>query len=288
MSPAPGETAAAEGLSWTIIALGACVSFAFLWTFDKAFRTLFAPIMLRLAGIELNAKFVHWAPFGWLGTIVTKVEKWTRNGMAASERAIVYGFGAALSAFRDLAVTIETLARDYYRAQKAAWAAIDRLQGYVGGKVGHAVAAFVHVVVNKAIYAERRFVRSSIAALRAAVHQTAIALPRIGAKADHWGGITAKQVRRLDRRLTKLEKLTAGLGVAALTWTALKRLGLGWLRCTRVRKVGNAVCGMSPSLVESLLFDVATLTVAFNIRTFAQEMQAVVEDGADLIHKWAS
>jgi hypothetical protein len=67
-------------------------------------------------------------------------------------------------------------------------------------------------------------------------HDIALAPARVG--------ITAKQLRRLSRRLTRVEELTVGLGAVALVGAALGRLGLGWLRCPALGRVGRKIgCG---------------------------------------------
>lgn len=96
--------------------------------------------------------------------------------------------------------------------------------------------------------------------------------------------------KRLDnqaKRLTKLERATIGTAAAAVTLTALKRIGLGWLKCEKVNRTGKALCGMDPRTFESLLLDLSVLTVAFNIETFAKELQAVTHEAAKLITDFA-
>jgi hypothetical protein len=80
-----------------------------------------------------------------------------------------------------------------------------------------------------------------------------------------WG--TLPRLRGLERwrtrtgaRLRNLERSIAGVSALALVGTALARLGLNWLRCRRVGRVGKAVCGMDSQLLGSLLAD-ATLII---------------------------
>jgi hypothetical protein len=80
-----------------------------------------------------------------------------------------------------------------------------------------------------------------------------------------WG--TLPRLRGLERwrnrtgaRLRNLERGIAGVSAVALVGTALARLGLNWIRCRRVGKVGKAVCGMDSQLLGSLLAD-ATLII---------------------------
>jgi hypothetical protein len=60
--------------------------------------------------------------------------------------------------------------------------------------------------------------------------------------------------------LRNLERSIAGVSALALVGTALARLGLNWIRCRRVGRVGKAVCGMDSQLLGALLAD-ATLII---------------------------
>ena len=65
-----------------------------------------------------------------------------------------------------------------------------------------------------------------------------------GTVASHLYGITAKQLRRLGRRTSALEKATIGAGAAALTAAALSKLGLRWLKCPALGRIGRKIgCG---------------------------------------------
>jgi len=54
-----------------------------------------------------------------------------------------------------------------------------------------------------------------------------------------------------------------------------------------VKKTGESICKMDSNLLDSLLLDAAALTVAFDLVTFAREVQAITEVVADEIHKFA-
>lgn len=49
---------------------------------------------------------------------------------------------------------------------------------------------------------------------------------------------------------------------------ALRRLGLGWLRCGNVKGVGKALCGLSRDLIESLLADAIDAFLITNLCDF--------------------
>jgi hypothetical protein len=70
-------------------------------------------------------------------------------------------------------------------------------------------------------------------------------------------GYTAKHIRHALARLTRLERITAGLGAVALVTAALARMGLGWLKCPALGRMGKKYgCGGFHALekvLESLL-----------------------------------
>jgi hypothetical protein len=64
--------------------------------------------------------------------------------------------------------------------------------------------------------------------------------------------------------------LTKAAG-AALVAFSLARLGLGWLRCGNVKKVGKRLCGMNPDLLDALLIGTTLIVGTISLREFAKE-----------------
>jgi hypothetical protein len=140
-------------------------------------------------------------------------------------------------------------------------------KGRIGGATKAAVGSLALTVAVLSRYAHTR--------IRALEHAGTAALPNFGR--------FERRARIQARRIGRLERITAGIGAAALVATALNRLGLKWIRCRKVGRVGRAVCGMDDRLLEGLLLDAAALTVALNLRTFAKELQDVTGEAAHLI-----
>jgi hypothetical protein len=93
---------------------------------------------------------------------------------------------------------------------------------------------------------------------------------------------TAPRVSDIQRGLDwvrgkvgRLGKVGTVAGLIGLTSAVLGRLGLGWLRCSRVKRVGRNICGMDSSLLDALLVDAALLTITVSAVELAKELQAI-------------
>lgn len=116
--------------------------------------------------------------------------------------------------------------------------------------------------------------RSQVTALR---HSIAVTIPNSIAGLRKRTRVLEREAERDWNLLKKHERL---LGIGALTGVVavvLSRLGLSWARCTNVSRVGKNVCGMNPSLLESLLADTLLIAGTLSIVEFAEEMQGVTE-----------
>src|SRR6185437_6165327 len=62
-----------------------------------------------------------------------------------------------------------------------------------------------------------------------------------------------KTIKQILRRLRSLEKRIGVTAGAAIVAAALARLGLGWIRCANVKRVGKAVCGFDRNWLNTIL-----------------------------------
>ncbi len=92
-------------------------------------------------------------------------------------------------------------------------------------------------------------------------------------------GTTAKQLRRLARRTSALERATIGAGAVALVGTALTGLGLKWLKCPALGRVGRKLgCG-GFGLIEEFLSTTFEALIVIDLCRFAiaaQRLAALV------------
>ena len=98
-------------------------------------------------------------------------------------------------------------------------------------------------------------------------------LPRLRARTK----ALEDRVGKLARSLRKEVPVLAGLSFVAAVAAVLARLGLSWARCNNVGKVGKSVCGMNPSLLESLLADSLLVVGSLSLVEFAEEMVGVTD-----------
>ena len=60
-------------------------------------------------------------------------------------------------------------------------------------------------------------------------------------------------IERLWDKVRHLDRVTTGVLASALVMTALGRLGMGWLRCSSINRIGNRLCRLDTRLLEGLL-----------------------------------
>lgn len=156
-------------------------------------------------------------------------------------------------------------------------------------KVKHAAAA------TAATEAELAALRREVAALRASVASLpavstpevapAVAVPvplpvprRIPGLADVEHGLEWAR-----GQVGKLAKLGTVAGIIGLVGASIARLGLPWLKCSRVDRAGRALCGMDQSLLESLLADALLIAGTVSLVEFAEGMQGITAEVAPMI-----
>jgi hypothetical protein len=151
--------------------------------------------------------------------------------------------------------------------------------------VSHAVGARVHAVTQVVTRIEK------VITTKADVYVVR-KVRAIAAQIAHTVEWDIPLLRRRERALTdsvgrlwhrvKSRERALGLGaVTALFVAAIGRLGLGWIRCRNVGRVGRNVCGMNPGLLESLLADSLLIVGAISIVELARELQRITPDVVD-------
>ena len=271
-----GVAAIATALGWLVLA---CV----LWIYRRSLGRLLIYFADKLDAI----RFLRVRPLGPLASALRYVHKQTDHflaeGMLACEKATVY----LLVQMRNLLV----------------WAV--RETADLAEATAHALGMQRLVNVPDIVNALLAPLRSAIAQLR----RTAIALDHqieatfgrarrgIDALTKPVTKTLPKAIRNVGARVGRIERTYASKKWWAKHWesvlggtvavgiftAALSRLGLRWLRCSNVKKAGKGICGMDSSLLEDLLFGVATFALVLNLEEFAKQMGDVVEDSAKYV-----
>lgn len=188
-----------------------------------------------------------------LRALVSTVDHYLGEAVRWSEKgaATLFRFFTALNVW--MAKEIASLATDTYHGLLAARAGVKaEVQAWSQAAFGYLIRRLtvawhriegvtiprVNARVDRVAQAERFHHRGEV-----------VADAQINARV----GITSRQLRRLSRRLSKVEKITAGLGAVALVSAALGRMKLGWLRCPALTRMGRRFgCG-GFDFLESLL-----------------------------------
>ncbi len=275
-----GVGAAPLVLTPGVTLFGAIVAFAFLYTFDKAFRALFSPLLTRVANINFGpSRFVpDFHPFGFLNAVVESVESWTKSGMAASQRAMSWSITTLRSSIHELALTAQSMAHNYALAFDAVWHGIK-----------HAVPRVVRQTIVRPVQKAAAY---SDAKLRAAVHQLTARVDHLAARVGHLTHATAGAIAAPFPRIGRLEKdMANALGnlrklgllknyktLAALGVAVAAKIGLSWARCSRSKKFGDKLCHSNANWIEDFFLGTVLLLGSYSFHEFVEDAQ----EGFDL------
>lgn len=203
-------------------------------------------------------KFIHWNAYMW--------DKVTE---AAAETA--HATGQALHILRRY--TIPALIAATTGPFGSLVYAFRKQIAHLFTQLAHLSATLVHEIPKVVIN-----VKTQAAAIPKAIHQT-IPAAISNAVAVPWGAIG--QLRKGEEaaraNIAKLRRYVVGAGAAALVAGAIGRLGFGWARCSRVGRLGRAVCGMDDGLLESLLAGALLIASTISIVEFAKSCQAFTD-----------
>jgi hypothetical protein len=159
--------------------------------------------------------------------------------------------------------------------------------GSLAEDVAQALDRVRRIAVPAAITAATLPILLPLKALQATVrYMSSTALPALGHAID----VAGDRIGRLERaaagqlgRLGRLERLSVGLAASGVALWALSRVGLSWLRCRNVTRLGKQACRTDPDLLEALIADTLLVFGAFSLVEFAREMQRVTPEVADAV-----
>ncbi len=264
----------------------------FAWQASQAWDFTFGAVLQALArhvdAVALPLAFGRSINFHFLAQAIRAVDKEVRHligvAVTATSAPLVLAIHAVTSLFRypareladltaDVTHTIGQLRRVIVPAMLAAkvasiWHHIAALEARVGHVLVRPAVHIVHDITH--------VVRTSTRVIVAKAQ--AIPLPRIGRLEREAEGLGAR-IRSLGRRLSPA-------AAAALVVATLARLGLGWLRCSRVKRVGKQVCGMDENMLESLVADTLLVVGTISLVEFAEGLLAGMDEFTPQIKKF--
>lgn len=232
---------------------------------------------------------VGWIP--WFGHVATlplhKIEQKVIHELAKAEQSIDSYVGHS---WHQLARLVRKVAVEFYGLAGELLHIVALIERFWGPRTILAVIrAFLHPIRTALAieHAAIRVLRGAEARLRHMVVEGV--LPRLGRIEHELDHVVEHDIAALRARTRTLEQealrefrwlrskpwLVVSAAFVGAVAIALRRLGLGWLRCRNVRNTGKALCGLSaPALDELLAALVGGLALA-NYRTIIREMQDV-------------
>jgi len=274
-----------------MLAVLACiVAYGGLLVYRGTFKLLLVALADIFDAISIPIPTHAVKPFGTLAA-------WLRSAAAAIDHALAQialdAEGGVVMLWHGLAQQVQWLGQvigDGFeiverRLQRLVLSTIPAQFGTLRRQLAHTIG-----VLRAAVASGAAAVELELARLRRGIDRTAARLERvIAAKAAAVAGRVGQLERTTRGELTRLRRIEGTLtkaGAAALVGVALARLGLGWLRCPRVAKLGKRACGMDASLLDSLLADTLVIAGTVSLIEFAREMQDVTARSEGLIRRF--
>lgn len=284
-----------------------------------AIIAFFGALIFAVMGRQVSEGIVGWLKdagrigallAGPSGAIAVRLTRWITHNVGTVftdlERLTVTWFSALYQYF-DLVIT-NALEWPLYLWRFQRWLLFHELPK-LAKAVPKLATQVVHSVTTRVIHVERTIVKlpklskaaatalvsaavakwihpylSSLRWLRAHFHALTVAIPRalpipqVPAFPNLW-----KRVRALEK------SLAVPLGIAAVV-AAIGRLGLGWIRCNKVRRLGKAACGFDDSLIEQFLLDALAIFGVVSIVEFAEGLRAIEDEAVgimgSLVREW--
>lgn len=263
-----------------------CFAFAYRMTMGAALRWAAD----QLDGIRIGGRIfggVH--PFSPLAArlrnLDTTIMRYLGTAIEATSHAWKTGWNYTAYAFEQMGDAIAGAAEDTFHAldhyrryviPAALSAAVGPLAALVY-QLRHLIDAKAHVVIRTVVHTVTRIEHTTVA--KAVAIARPLPFPRLG-QLEREAAATESRLRDYARRISPA-------ALAAIVVATLARLGLGWLRCSRVNRLGRRVCGMDESVLESLLADTLLIVGTISLVEFAEGMQGVMETATEPIrHFW--
>ena len=256
-----GATAVARGAARKVVAipaaLGTLLVFIVFWVLYHAWKITFGAIFSYIGaqGIDFDKSFihVHIKPFAFVANINRGIENNLSAGLAFSERAFVTTVNTFIEPLLLLVGTVLAIGYALY---------------YLGRSAEHAIAHRIPKTVTETIVKPvQRIARGALTALTNRVTALEHTVHQIRPQVNYITRLVVDvpkslrlRVGRIETRLRKdehdiaqLQKKVGVAGMAGIFGAVLVKLGLDWLRCRNVSRLGRGICRMNPNLLRYLL-----------------------------------
>lgn len=290
--------------------MGAILSVLLLVMIEFGYRVTFGAMLQALAAL-FRAINIHvpWVGSLGLGTVADAIDRvdhailhgigvaihasehglsriWAFTAYTLSELGDALGYLAEQTEAAIRAIVISTIPRLLREAQHLATAPLAAALAAL-----RAASRAAEAELARELHRARVATTGALAAALVRLHALeadVIAIPgRIGREVADLRGYTVKQLRRALRRIGTLEGLLTVAGLTALVSSVLIRLGAGWVRCSKVGRVGRAVCGLDESLLSSVLADSLAIFGTLSLLELARELEEGIGDIQGLAsHFW--
>jgi len=255
------------------------LAFIVCWALRGLWQHTFHPFLSWLGHLGLSFSVlghgVSIHPFGFANKLDRAIFNYMTDAMYASERAVVYGINGMVSTFWWLVNETEHGADALLRVTHGLWHAIHHgAVAQTGRTLTKTIVRKLTVVEHKVVTVARGLTKTQA---RELAHVTALAnaiareLPRIKTLEREEKAIAAR-VRGIEGKLT-------AVGIVGLLGVALTRMGLGWVRCAGVGRLGRALCNASTRWID----DLVGLFADFYILTHICAVIPWLEDGFAVI-----
>ena len=252
--------------------------------------------LIRFGSVFVTALFLipntllGWVP--WLGgkakAPIHRIEQRLNAALAHAAAGVELAIGKT---WHSLAYVVEQTGAAIVEAVRAtahvAWlvevkyplAAISYAAHHAAKAVG-GVTKVYPTVVRRVEISRKALAAAVAAAVAVALHAKHLVITthvdpfNVRAKIGH----TWRQLRHLFARVSRLEKLTAGLGAVALVGTALERMGLKWLRCPALSRVGRKIGCNGFGILDELLAPAFEALVVLDLCRFALAAQRLARE----------
>ena len=243
--------------------LGWCIAFGLLYLYRRTLSAILLGVADAIDGIAVGA-------FGRTVRLGGPIAAAFRRADGAITQALenwIRGAEIALAFFWDqLAENVEWLGQT-----------IADLADTTAGAISTVVRQEIPAATKRAVAQAQRGVQAVAGDV---ARLTTVALPGIRADVRGVGGQVGRLgdvIRGLRSRVNAHGRLLTGAGITGLVMIALRRMGLGFLRCGNLRKTGRRLCGLDPRLLDAMLVLPLALAGTISIERTARELLAQSE-----------